>query len=288
MSFHIPSATSFLFYLKNLIIADLLTTLTILVKLLSESTLASRQLKVFCCRYSMVIFYFTLYISIILMTLICLDRYLKIVRPFGASFIRNKRFGKAVAILIWIVLFCTTAMPNMILTDQDQHNSSANSSVTVHCICLKGPLGKKWHDAVILINTLIFWICFVVMVVFYLLISKEVYESYRKTNSDNKKARRHTKARVYIIIAVFFLCFAPYHFTRIPYFLRSQKHCVTHNSLHIVKEITLWVTSTNTCLDPLIYLYLCKSFRRKFIKTVSMKKGLPDKPNYSKGYETST
>nr|XP_006637560.2 PREDICTED: P2Y purinoceptor 13-like [Lepisosteus oculatus] len=278
-------ASSFLFYLKNLIIADLLMTVTILLKTLSEASFAPRQLKIITCRYSSVVYYFTLYISIILMTLISLDRYLKIVRPFGTSFVRNKTFGKTAAVIIWVALFSTTAMPNMILTDPRRDNASG----TLNCICLKEALGQDWHYAVIKINMVIFWVCFAVMVVFYLLISKEIYESYRRSQSNNKKDKRRAKTRVYVIIVVFFLCFAPYHFARIPYILKTPgRSCSLSKSLHLVKEFTLWLTSTNTCLDPLIYLYLCKSFRRRFIRTVSIRSSRPVKTNYSKGQEVSS
>lgn len=80
--------------------------------------------------------------------------------------------------------------------------------------------------------------------------------------------------QVFVVVGVFFACFAPFHLARIPYTLsqtRNTSHvqCWTHDRLYWVKEITLWMSSTNVCLDPLIYVFLCRVFRKKLEATLS-------------------
>ncbi|MGH0141437.1 UNVERIFIED_CONTAM: hypothetical protein FKN15_074221 [Acipenser sinensis] len=253
--FRIPNSTTFVIYLKNVVVVDLLMTVTILIKTISDSGLGSWQLKAFVCRYSAVVFYMTMYISIILLGLISVDRYLKIAKPFGRAFIHNTTFGKVLTVLIWTLMFFITALPNMILTN-------------------KTPSASKWHEAVNYLCQIIFWTVLALMVICYTFISKKVYESYKNSRSNDKRATRKTKARVFIVVAVFFICFAPFHFTRVPYTLSQTgtlSDCRAQNTLYMAKESTMWLSATNTCLDPLIYIFLCKVFRKMLFDTLRLK-----------------
>lgn len=105
------------------------------------------------------------------------------------------------------------------------------------------------------------------MTLCYTLISKKVYESYKASKSRSQAASRSTKAKVFIVLAVFSLCFAPFHFTRVPYTLMQTGGMVTscraENALSVAKQTTLWLSATNVCLDPLIYVFLCGMFRKR-------------------------
>lgn len=115
----------------------------------------------------------------------------------------------------------------------------------------------------------------VLMVVCYTFISKKVYESYKASKSKAHASRHRTKAKVFVVVGVFFLCFAPYHFVRVPYTLTQtgsiESHCRAQNALHAAKDTTLWLSATNVCLDPLIYVFLCNMFRRRLAATVCCK-----------------
>nr|BAG64695.1 unnamed protein product [Homo sapiens] len=114
----------------------------------------------------------------------------------------------------------------------------------------------------------IFWINFLIVIVCYTLITKELYRSYVRTRGVGKVPRKKVNVKVFIIIAVFFICFVPFHFARIPYTLSQTRDvfdCTAENTLFYVKESTLWLTSLNACLDPFIYFFLCKSFRNSLI-----------------------
>lgn len=121
----------------------------------------------------------------------------------------------------------------------------------------------------------VFWGTLALMVVCYTFISKKVYESYKASKSRSQAASRRTKAKVFVVVGVFFICFAPFHFARVPYTLTQTgslaSHCRAQNALYIAKETTLWLSATNVCLDPLIYVFLCKVFRRRLTATICRK-----------------
>lgn len=78
--------------------------------------------------------------------------------------------------------------------------------------------------------------------------------------------------QVFVVVGVFFVCFAPFHLARVPYTLTQTRgtsaHCWAQNQLYLAKEITLWLSASNICLDPLIYVFLCRDFRRKLTATL--------------------
>lgn len=268
--FRIPSTSTFVVFLKNVVVADLLMTLTIPLRVLSDAGVGSWQLRAFHCRYSAVLFYITMYISILLLGLISLDRYLKIVRPFGKCALQQVRVGQAVSAGVWLVML-SLALPNVILSDQPPKLSGGR----LKCTSMKSRAGLLWHEGFNYFCQVIFWGTLALMVVCYTFISKKVYESYKASKSRSHAASRKTKAKVFVVVGVFFTCFAPFHFARVPYTLTQTRNsvspCKAQNDLYVAKETTLWLSATNVCLDPLIYVFLCKMFRRRLTATLRQK-----------------
>nr|XP_046246145.1 P2Y purinoceptor 13 [Scatophagus argus]XP_046246146.1 P2Y purinoceptor 13 [Scatophagus argus] len=268
--FSIPSTSTFVVFLKNVVVADLLMTLTIPLRVLSDAGVGSWQLRAFHCRYSAVLFYITMYISILLLGLISLDRYLKIVMPFGKCVLQRVGVGQVLSAAIWVVML-SLALPNVILSDQPPRFSGGR----LKCTSMKSKAGLLWHEGFNYFCQVIFWGTLALMVVCYTFISKRVYESYKTSKSRSQTATRRTKAKVFVVVGVFFVCFAPFHFARVPYTLTQTgsmaSHCQAQNALYIAKETTLWLSATNICLDPLIYVFLCKLFRKRLTATLYRK-----------------
>ncbi|XP_030082892.2 P2Y purinoceptor 13 isoform X3 [Serinus canaria] len=165
--FHIPSTSTFIVYLKNILVSDFIMTLMLPLKILTDSGLAPWQLKAFVCRFSAVIFYDTMYISIVLLGLIAFDRFLKIVRPFGKFWVQNPTSAKILATLVWL-FFLVLSLPNMVLSNQ-----AATPQSVRKCASLKSPLGLRWHEAVNYVCQFIFWTVLILMLLFYTIIAKK-------------------------------------------------------------------------------------------------------------------
>lgn len=257
--FRLKTESNFMVYLKNLVVADLIMTLIVPVKAASVLPGALLGLRVFACRFSSVVFYTCLYVSIVLMALISLDRYFKIVRPCGSTPGQSLLFGRAMSALTWVFLACQ-AVPTMVLSSNRPLDNSPEL-----CISLKNQDGKDYHKAVVWSMNVLFCVMLVLIGFCYTCIARAVVRSYRKSGSTNTKGKRKTKAKVFIILAVFLICFAPYHIIRIPYTAKQveNKESCTWKYMKVIKQFGLWFSSTNICLDPLIYFFLCKSFREK-------------------------
>ncbi|KAK1790644.1 hypothetical protein P4O66_014038 [Electrophorus voltai] len=267
--FQIRSSSTFVVYLKNVVAADLLMTLAVPVKVLSDAGVGGVPLQAFYCRYSAVLFYATMYISILLLGLISLDRYLKIVRPFGRCALRRVGVGQALCTAVWAVIL-SLALPNVVLSDQPARAPLAGGKLK--CSSLKSKLGLRWHEGFNYLCQVVFWGTLGLMAVCYSFISRKVYKSYRASQGRSGTATKHTEAKVFVVVGVFFVCFAPFHLARVPYTLTqtrsTSKHCWAQNQLYVAKETTLWLCATNVCLDPLIYVFLCRIFRRKLTATL--------------------
>ncbi|KAF2978053.1 hypothetical protein EK904_013904 [Melospiza melodia maxima] len=254
--------SNFIIFLKNTVISDFLMILTFPFKILSDAKLVSWVLRGFVCQVTQVVFYFTMYISILFLGLITIDRYQKATSPFRTSTPRSLLAAKVLSTAIWLSMFALS-LPNMILNNKKKTPKNVRK-----CALLKSDFGLVWHEIVNYICQLIFWVNLAVIVVCYILISKELYKSYKRTRCTGKGSKKTVNLKVFIIIAVFFVCFVPFHFTRIPYTLSQTRDlfdCSARNALFYMKETTLWLTSLNACLDPFIYFFLCKSFRKSLL-----------------------
>ncbi|XP_073530826.1 P2Y purinoceptor 12 isoform X1 [Phyllobates terribilis] len=268
--FQLPSKSNFIIFLKNSVISDTLMIMTFPFKILGKARLELWQLKGFDCRFTSVVFYFTMYISIIFLGLITIDRYKKTVKPFDNSGTKNPLSAKILSASIWIIMFFLS-LPNMILTNQPLTPENVRS-----CAYLKSEFGKTWHEVVTVTCQVIFWATFAIIVVCYLLITKKLFESYKRTRREQTQSRKKVNVKVFIIIGVFFICFVPYHFARIPYTISQTREwfgCSHQYALFYLKESTLLLSSLNACLDPFIYFFLCKSFRNSLTAMWKRKQG---------------
>ncbi|XP_029028093.1 P2Y purinoceptor 12 [Betta splendens] len=280
--FRIPSRSHFIIYLKNVVVADVTMTFTFPFKVLADSNMASIGLRIFVCRVSSVLLYLTMYISILFFGLISIDRCRKTLSPFRGTNAARLTRRKLLSGVIWTVML-GLCLPNMILT------SKTPTSRYFKCSDLKTEAGLFWHEVVNHICQVIFWVNLVTVIVCYTLITRELYRSYSRTKSQEtrgttcqastrkpSRAKRKTNANVFLILAVFFVCFVPFHFARVPYTMSQTRglfDCKLKLFLFQLKESTLFLTSLNSLLDPVIYFFLCKSFRNTLFKSLQLPAG---------------
>ncbi|XP_036393014.1 G-protein coupled receptor 87-like isoform X1 [Megalops cyprinoides] len=258
--FQIRSRSSFILYLKNITVADLLMTLTFPLSVVTEARLGPWWLDTWVCRYSAVLFYTSMYVSILFLGLISLDRYLKIVRPFGDSCFYSYTFTRVLSAGVWMGM-AALSLPNVILTNGTPKQQHANN-----CTGMKSKLGLQWHAAISYINICIFAIVLVTLVASYISIYRHVHRSNAQFVSSAESKRSRPGQNISVVLVVFFVCFVPYHLWRIPFTLSQiDKHFsrTGEEVLMYGKKATLFLSACNVCLDPVIYFLMCKSFTRR-------------------------
>uniref|UniRef100_A0A8C5MHJ0 G protein-coupled receptor 87 n=1 Tax=Leptobrachium leishanense TaxID=445787 RepID=A0A8C5MHJ0_9ANUR len=257
--FHIRNKTSFILYLKNIMVADLLMTVSFPFKIIHTSGVASWNFHVYLCRYTSILFYTSMYISIMFLGLISIDRYLKVVKPFGSSKMYSIKFTKVVSACVWLSM-TLIALPNVILTNGQPTRENSDD-----CTKLKTPFGVKWHEAIIYIDMFIFFTVMAVLIVCYISISRHIQKSSKPFISCSSRTRRHNQS-IRVVVAVFFVCFLPYHLCGIPFAYSKLEDILDKQVYKILvycREATLFLSACNVCLDPIIYFFMCRSFSQR-------------------------
>uniref|UniRef100_A0A3Q3GXG7 Purinergic receptor P2Y14 n=1 Tax=Labrus bergylta TaxID=56723 RepID=A0A3Q3GXG7_9LABR len=255
----LPTDSGLVVYLKNMVVADLLMLSTFPFKMAAQLGLGGWRLHVVICRYTSVLFYSSMYVGILLMGFISLERY---VRMFGHSV----GFARSLAFLTWSLLLLGV-LPNVLLTSQP-----ANETNSRKCMELKTPLGIQWHQASTLFCTSLFWVTLLVLAFCYTSIACRVYQSYRRVrcNNINSKVCHKVHRSIFSLLLVFFICFVPYHVCRVPYTMSQMpKSGFSYHSrflLFQLKEGMLFLSAINVCLDPIIYVLMCQTFRESLIR----------------------
>ncbi|XP_029283639.1 P2Y purinoceptor 14 [Cottoperca gobio] len=279
--FRVPSDSGLVVYLKNMVVADLLMLATFPFRLATQLGVGGWRLHVVICRYTAVLFYSSMYVGILFMGFISLERYVKIVRHTstcctgrsrlcGVSLLhhlQNVGFARVLAIFTWsFLLLCV--LPNVVLTSMPADEQNARQ-----CMQLKTPLGVQWHRVSTLFNIGLFWVTLLVLAYCYTSIACRVYQSYRRVRRDNCDVCRKSQRSIFSILAVFFVCFVPYHVCRVPYTLSQMPASgFSWNSRFVLfqlKETTLFMSALNVCLDPVIYFLMCRTFRESLLRKLS-------------------
>ncbi|TRY83382.1 hypothetical protein DNTS_016652 [Danionella cerebrum] len=194
-----------------MVVADILMLFTYPWRVASDLGHGGLQLKLIVCRYTAVLFYLSLYTGIIFMSLISLERFFKIVRSLSvvSTLLQRVHVAKTLALLSWAIMVFFS-LPNAILTNQPMTKNFS-------CMALKSKLGQHWHEVSAHFNVGIFWLAFLLMVFCYTSIACQVYRSYKRVQQDKSKAGRRSNQSIFILLAVFIICFVPYHVCRVPY-----------------------------------------------------------------------
>ncbi|XP_062873285.1 P2Y purinoceptor 14 [Trichomycterus rosablanca] len=273
--FQMPDNSGLVVYLKNMVVADFLMLLSFPPRVAMDLGVGGWFLRLFVCRYTAVLFYLGMYTSIVFVSLISLERYIKIVhtssflpRPCSlrvSTFLQRVTVARGLAFLSWsLLLICM--LPNTLLTNQPGADGCS-------CMQLKSELGKRWHKVSVHLVVAIFWVTLVFLAFCYSSIAWRVYRSYRRVQRDGSEAGRRSNRSIFSLLVVFFLCFVPYHVCRVPYTL-SQSSAIRFSSqdqyhLFQAKEATLLFASLNVCLDPVVYFLMCRTFRESLLHKLS-------------------
>ncbi|NXO06784.1 GP171 protein, partial [Oriolus oriolus] len=253
-------------YLINLLTADFLLTLTLPVKIVVDLGIASWNLRIFHCQVTACLIYLNMYLSIIFLGFVSMDRCLQLMHSSKIYRIQEPGFAKTLSTVVWIMVLLIT-VPNMAIPIKHIEERPG-----IGCIDFKTKFGRDWHVFTNFICTAIFLNFSAVILISNFLIVRQLYRhKYSESYSRVKKALTH----ILLVTAGYLLCFVPYHAVRIPYTL-SQSNTITScplkRALFKAKESTLLFALSNLCFDPILYYHLSKSFRLKFTETFAAPK----------------
>ncbi|XP_035637358.1 P2Y purinoceptor 14-like [Oncorhynchus keta] len=249
------SDSSMAVYLRHLAIADFLLVLCLPMRVYYHNS----QGPFYICKVLGIFFYVNMYASILFLSLISLDRYLKIIKPVWVLRIHRVRWSHRASFSVWASLILGMSL---FFLRNDRQQPCDKICFHFHH---KGLLGG-------LVNlTMVAFFCatFILFLCFYASITTKV-RTMSLGNLDPKAQRKKSSVvrKTFVVPVIFTLCFLPYHLVRVPYVLAQMDLIQALDSkqiLHILNELTLLLSSINSCLDPIIYYFLSCTYRRTIL-----------------------
>uniref|UniRef100_A0A3P9DRW6 G-protein coupled receptors family 1 profile domain-containing protein n=1 Tax=Maylandia zebra TaxID=106582 RepID=A0A3P9DRW6_9CICH len=239
------ASSSLKVFLKNLTAADFLFCLCLPLRITYYAR-SSGIIPSLYCSFGASAFFLNMYASIIFMGYIAANRYLKIVNPSGTRVLQTVRTAHIISAVTWVFLLATAiSYSNLYLMTQESLTS--NSS---RCDPLFSESVKLFFKIIQVLSAIIFLLVFISLVFFYYSTSRRVLQSRRN---------------MLVLVSIFCVCFVPYHLVRLPFVFLSNS-CSVGRVLYYLKEAAAMVSVFNVCLDPVVYFYLCKTFRAQVRK----------------------
>ncbi|XP_009482659.1 B1 bradykinin receptor [Pelecanus crispus] len=258
-------------YLMNLAVADLvfLTCLPFWAEnirnefnwpfgnLLCRSTSASISLNTFT--------------SIYLLVAVSVDRYLSFVHTLSHRGIRSKTMAKQICLLTW---FFSTLLSIPTFTFRTvKHFPQWNISA-----CTLDFPNLSWVTAErLVLNTVGFALPSTAIIFLNLSIIhslKKQARERRALRTESCKEHKGTKATrlIFMVVLMFLLCWTPYHFfvfLNVLHRTEVIKGCFWDELLNFGEQFSYTLATTNSCINPVIYVFFGKCFRQKALEVFS-------------------
>lgn len=253
-------------YLINLLTADFLLSLALPVKIVVDLGVAPWKLRIFHCQVTACLIYINMYLSIIFLAFVSIDRCLQLTYSCKIYRIQEPGFAKMISVVVWVMVLLIM-VPNMVIPIKD-----IQVKPNVGCMEFKREFGRNWHLLTNFICLAIFLNFTVIILISNCLVIRQLY---RNKYSENYLNVKRALINILLVTAAYIVCFVPYHVVRIPYTLSQTEvisDCATRISLFKAKESTLLLAVSSLCFDPILYYHLSNAFRLKVSETFASPK----------------
>ncbi|XP_078283937.1 lysophosphatidic acid receptor 6-like [Rhinoraja longicauda] len=205
------------------------------------------------CKLMGSLFFANLYGSTLFLTCICVDRYIAVVHPFHSLALRRPRDRMLVCLAVWLVMAACVLYLML-------KGPLINTFPDGRTACLENFSSGSWSGRISGISivgaTVGFVLPLLVIGVCYPLIARRLLEptAGRAIHDVKRRALR----TVLLILAVFLVCFVPYHLVQLVHTALRLRPTTGPACKHLrftyaARRVTMALTSLNCCLDPLIY-----------------------------------
>ncbi|KAM7044885.1 putative G-protein coupled receptor 34 isoform 1-T1 [Molossus nigricans] len=252
-------------YLLNVAIADLLLIFCLPFRIMYHINENKWTLGVILCKVVGTLFYMNMYISIILLGFISLDRYIKINRCIQQRKAVTTKQSIYVCCIVWIVALAGFLTMIILTLKKGGHNSAM-------CFHYRDKLNAKGEAIFNLVLVVMFWLIFLLIILSYIKIGKNLLKISKRRSKFPNSGRYATTARnSFIVLIIFTICFVPYHAFRFVYISLqlNGSTCYWREIVHKTNEIMLVFSSFNSCLDPVMYFLMSSNIRKIMCQLLS-------------------
>ncbi|XP_054243812.1 probable G-protein coupled receptor 34 [Indicator indicator] len=252
-------------YLLNVAVADLLLIFCLPFRILYHVSRNTWKFGLILCKSVGTLFYMNMYISIVLLGLISLDRYIKITKSVKRPKLLTTTRSKHICCMVWAV-----ALTGFTVVVAPAFFKSKDSNSTL-CFHYRNKQNAKTEAIINYIIVLIFWIVFFLLILSYVKIAKNLLKISRKrAHFPNAVKYSQTARNSFVVLIIFTICFVPYHVFRFVYITSQLQDpsCYWKEIIHKCNEVMLIFSSFNSCLDPVMYFLMSSSVRKTVFQLI--------------------
>ncbi|XP_048414142.1 platelet-activating factor receptor [Stegostoma tigrinum] len=260
------SMTEIKIFMVNLSVADLLFILTLPFWIVYYNTKGDWIFGEIPCRVAGCLFFINTYCSIVFLAVISYNRYCAVAYPIETVQYNGRKRGFIISTIIWIVIVASAA-PFLFKKGTNEIDGVTH--------CFEGYDRNSALPVVIIHFILIgaFFIAFLVIIICNLLILN-LLSTKAAQPSRSEKVKKQAFRMVCAVITVFCICFVPHHLVHGPWTLtvlelQWAEDCAFRQAVNDAHQITLSLMGLNCTLDPIIYCFLTKKFRKFLTQRLS-------------------
>ncbi|KAI4905318.1 hypothetical protein NFI96_031947, partial [Prochilodus magdalenae] len=217
------------------------------------------------CKLTALLFYLNCYAGVNFMTCLAVDRFIAVVLQTKLGKLRKVKNVKYICLVVWLLVLAQT-LP---LLGMPMTNKEIDGSIT----CMEYPNFETVPGLpYILIGAvgLGYGIPLATILICYSVVSRKLHRVAMGNKLTERSGRTH-KARGVIagVVLVFVVCFSPYHLDLLQYMVRKliyETDCGELKAFQISLHVTVCLMNFNSCLDPFVYFFACKGYKKKVMK----------------------
>ncbi|XP_026880630.2 G-protein coupled receptor 183-B [Electrophorus electricus] len=260
-------------YSANLAASDLLFCLALPLRALYYALGFHWPMGEGLCKATALLFYLNSYAGVNFMTCLAVDRLAAVVlRPHWGG-LRKPRTVGTVCLLVWLlVLVQTVPLLCMPLT-------RAEPDGTVTCMEYPNFEGAVPGLPYMLIGAVLvgYGLPLLAILACYSALSRKLQRSARANRLTERSGRaRRAQRMVAGVVLVFVVCFSPYHLDLLQYMVRKliyEPGCEDLRAFQVSLHVTVCLMNLNACLDPFVYFFACKGYKRRLLQLLRTEVG---------------
>ncbi|KAG8580829.1 hypothetical protein GDO81_007430 [Engystomops pustulosus] len=264
LMFHSKPITSSVILMINLSITDLALAMFLPFQIHYHANGNNWTFGKELCNVVTIMFYVNMYCTILTIMLISLERYVGIVHPMKSTMWRKKRHAVVAILVIWLLLL--GALYPMESTDLMYEVKHLNITTCFDVL--------KWT----MLPSILSWALFIIGLFFFLFLIPSLITVFcyvriirKLIQTSNRHGTGHEKRSIYlamVVLIMFITCFAPNNFILL---VHTIVRLFYNKSYYFAYKLTLTLSCLSSCVDPFLYYFACKEFRKKALDLLNFR-----------------
>ncbi|XP_073408695.1 N-formyl peptide receptor 3-like [Dendrobates tinctorius] len=259
----------------HLAIADFLCCSSLPLRIAEWAALFSHIPDPAYCIVNIFLFNVNMSASVLLLTAMSIDRWVSVMWPFWAKVHRSRSLVRISAAIIWGL---SVTVAGALYYVYRYHVDDLREW------CVFGYYYIYDYNPELYLTMQ--WIRLVIMCVipFLIIVTSYVTIFYKLRKSKRSQRSQRSSRIITTVISCFFICWFPYYIWPIIFWYYGVyiiPYYTYYITFHTVSSITTSLACLNSCLNPIIYVFLTADFQQGFLRSIPsrLERALGDPPN---------